>query len=61
VATKLKNKKHHGHRHLAQEHPYRHHAWTDDQMGDTHTNEYNAETTKQLNTPRTDNYQFKVE
>jgi hypothetical protein len=63
VATKLKNKKHHGHRHMAQAkaHPYRHHAWTDEQMGDTHTNEYETETQKQLNTPRTDNYQFKVE
>ena len=62
VATKLKNKKHHNHRHLAQDdHPYRKNAWTEQQMGDTHTVEYEAETAKQLSTPRTDNYQHKVE
>ena len=46
---------------MAQEHPARQNSWTDQQMGDTHTAEYEAETQKQLNTPRLDNYQHKVE
>jgi hypothetical protein len=42
-------------------HPDRKNAWTDQQMGDTHSGEYTAETSTQLSTPREDNYQFKVE
>jgi hypothetical protein len=44
-----------------QEHPYRVNAWTDKQMGDTHSAEYNAETSTQLIKDRTDNYQHRVE
>ena len=37
-------------------HPDRANAWTDEQMEDTHTDEYEAETDKQLKLKREDNY-----
>jgi hypothetical protein len=51
--------KHHSKHHKI--HPDRKNAWNDEQMGNTHSAEYEAETTTQLKTPREDNYQFKVE